>query len=206
MKSFKEYLTESKKIYEFKVKIVGECPKDCAAQIKAALAQFHVGAVSEGKRTPVQVHHSEFPEHKNLSMSVYDVTLDYPTTSPQVRDLIASAFGKSLSEVKAMTVAEVAEHDLNHANDKRSGVNVGGTEQEPSNHSNLASENQKMSFLADLSKEPRHTGTQYTGVNDAILSDSVPGIAKEYRKTKQTTVEKAHASPVGTRQIKFQSQ
>ena len=35
MKSFKEYLTESKKTYEFKVKIAGNIPKDFATNLKA---------------------------------------------------------------------------------------------------------------------------------------------------------------------------
>ena len=54
MKSFKEYLTESKRVYEFKVKIAGNCPKDCASQIKTALSQFHVESCSAGKSTPIQ--------------------------------------------------------------------------------------------------------------------------------------------------------
>jgi hypothetical protein len=202
MKSFKEYLTESKKIYEFKIKIIGECPKDCASQIKSALSQFHVGSVSEGKRTPVQVHHADFPEHKNLEMSIYDVTLDYPATSHQVRDLIAAGLGKALSEVKAMNKAEVEEHDINHANDQRTGKALVGTMQEPSDHSDLHSEKSKMNFLADLAKESRHQGTQYKGVNDEILAPSAPKHSKE-TPGKQVKVETKKFANIFTKQVKI---
>jgi hypothetical protein len=204
MKSFKEYLTESKKVYEFKVKIIGECPKDCAAQIKGALTQFHVGSVSEGKRTPVQIRHSEFPEHKNLEMSVYDVTLDYPATNHQVRDLIATALGKTLSEVKAMNMAEVAEHDLNHEHDERTGeafLNKHELEYAPGGQE-LTSESHKMSFLADLAKDPRTTGTQYKGVNDEILASSMPKHSKE-TPGKQVKVETKKFANIFTKQVKI---
>jgi hypothetical protein len=202
MKSFKEYLTESKKIYEFKVKIVGECPKDCAGQIKFALSQYHVSSVSTGKNTPIQEQHSEFPEHKNVRLSVFDITLDYPATSPQVRDLISSALGKSLSEVKAMTAREVEEYSINHAHDERTRKSIVGTEQEASNHSKLASEQQKMSFLQELGKEDRHVGTQYTGVNDELLASSMPKHIKE-TPGKQVKVETKKFANIFTKQVKI---
>ena len=68
MKSFTEYLTESKKVYEFKLKVVGDLPKDTNSLIKSALGQFSVESVSSGKSTPIQETHSEFPTHKNCSM------------------------------------------------------------------------------------------------------------------------------------------
>ena len=61
MKSFTEYLTESKKVYEFKIKVAGECPKDCASQVKKALAQYKVEKCSAGKSTPIQETQEEFP-------------------------------------------------------------------------------------------------------------------------------------------------
>ena len=199
MKSFKDYLTESKKIYEFKVKIAGDCPKDCASQIKLALAQFHPTGVSAGKRTPIQERHSEFPEHKNVNMTVFDVTTDYPATNRQLHDMLTSHLGMPASTIKVANMAEEHEHEINHANDKRTHTAVGGTEQEPSNHSDMVNDAYKMKFLQELGKE-KHQGTQYKGINDEILADSVPGFAKEYRKEKQSTKESIHASRIGTKQ------
>ena len=178
MKSFKEYLTESKKIYEFKVKVIGECPSDCSKQLKSALSQFKVSSVSAGKRTPIQQNHSDFPEHKNIEMTVFDIATDYPVTSHQVRDLVAVGLGKSLSEVKAMTLKEVEELAINHEHAERTHKALIGTTQEPSNHSDLVDEKHKMSFLQELGKE-KHQGTQFKGINDELLADSMPKHTKE---------------------------
>jgi dissimilatory sulfite reductase (desulfoviridin) alpha/beta subunit len=45
MKSFKDYLTESKKTYDFKVKIAGDCPKDCVKKIKEVEDVVYYGTV-----------------------------------------------------------------------------------------------------------------------------------------------------------------
>ena len=199
MKSFKEYLTESKKVYEFKVKIAGDCPEDCSAQIKGALAQFHVASVSSGKRTPIQERHSEFPEHKNVSMSVFDVTTNYPATSLQVQDLVASGLGLTHSCVKVKNLAEEKEHEINHANDERSGKALVGTDYEPSNHQALVGEEYKMNFLKELNKD-KHQGTEIKGYNDELLADSAPKHSKE-TPGKQVNV-KTKAVNIFTKQIK----
>ena len=74
MKSFKEYLVENKKIYKFKIKVVGDCPKDCAEKIKLALSEYSCASVGTAKTTPISANHKDFPEHKNVAMSVFDAT------------------------------------------------------------------------------------------------------------------------------------
>jgi len=201
MKSFKEYLTESKKIYEFKVKIAGECPSDCSSRIKASLAQFHVTSVSAGKRTPIQERHSEFPEHKNVNMTIFDVATDYPATNKQLHDLLSSSLGMPASNIKVKSMAEEKEHEINHEHDERTGKALIGTPTEENDYSDLVGEKHKMNFLHELTKE-KHQGTQIKGYNDELLASSVPGSAKEYRtSTKESTVEKAHKSPVAKKPV-----
>ena len=69
MKSFKEYLLESKQTYNFKVKIVGEQDKTAADKIKSALGQFKVESFSAGKRTPIQETQADFPTHQNINVT-----------------------------------------------------------------------------------------------------------------------------------------
>jgi len=163
MKSFKEYLTESKKIYEFKVKIAAECPKDTVAKIKAALGEFHVSSVSAGKSVPIQERHSEFPEHKNINMTVFDVTTDYPATNKQIQDKLAAVLSLTHTSVKVKNLAEEKEDEINHQYDKRTGKAIVGTIQDPSDNSHLVGEKYMMDFLKELNQE-KHTGTQYTGM------------------------------------------
>jgi hypothetical protein len=200
MKSFKEYLTESKKTYEFKVKIAGDCPKDCSSQIKAALAQYHVESCSSGKSIPIQERHSEFPEHKNFGMTIFDVTTAYPATSPQVRDKVAEALSLAHSSVKVKSIAEEKEYEINHAHDEKSGKAVLGTGYEPSNHQNLVGEKHMMGFLKELSQEKK-TGTEYTGVNDELLAKSSP--SHKQPDTKSTNKKTGTVSAIGSKKVKL---
>ena len=201
MKSFKEYLTESKKVYEFKVKIAGKCPTDCSKQIKAALAPYNVTSVSAGKRTPIQEHQADFPEHKNVEMTIFEIATDYPVTSPQVRDLLANVLGKPLSTVKVKTEAEEFEHAINHENDSSSGESLltkKELEDVPGGQ-DMVGEKHTMSLLKELNKTKK-AGEQYTGVNDEILASGAPKHGKE-TPSKQVKV-KTKIQNIFTKQVK----
>jgi len=202
MKSFTEYLTESKKVYQFKVKIAGEHADNAVEQIKGSLDQFHVSSVSKGATTPIQERHSEFPEHRNIGMTIYDVVVDYPTNAPQIRDMVATGLGITHSHVIVRAMAEELEHDINHAYDDRSNVALIGTMQSPSNHGDMVNDTYKYNLLKELGKE-KHSMTQVKGFNDQILAKSAPGPAKEYGKNKTTTKKSGTTSAVGTKQNKI---
>lgn len=173
MKSFKEYLTESKKVFEFKVKVAGSCPKDCAKLIKGALSEFKVENCSAGKSTPIQETQVDFPSHKNIGVTVFDVSVSYPATSVQLRSLIAEATGLSADCIKVRTIGEEAEVELNHAHDNLSGEALLGKDYESSNNQDLVGEKHTMSLLRDLNKV-KHNGTQVTGTNDSLLASKLP--------------------------------
>jgi hypothetical protein len=201
MKSFKEYLTESKKIYEFKIKIAGDHAKDATAQIKASLAEFHVSNVSAGRATPIQERQTDFPEHRNTQMTVYDITTEYPATSLQIRDRVATGLGVTHNHVKVHSMYEEREYEINHQHDERTGEALLGADYEKSDNGNLVNDTHKYNLLKELGKE-KHQGTQVKGRNDQILAPSVPGLAPEYRKEKQSKMETAHPSVIGTKPLK----
>jgi hypothetical protein len=83
MKKFTEYLTESKKIYEFKVGIAGELPENCADSMESCLQKFGLESMSSPKKTPIQERPLDFPQLQNCECHYYDIAVQYPTT-PQV--------------------------------------------------------------------------------------------------------------------------
>lgn len=173
MKSFKEYLIESKQTYDFKVKIAGDCPEDCADKIKEALSQYSCGKCSKGMTTPIQESHVDFPDHKNVSVTVFEVSLDYPATSEQVRNQVADATGLGQSCVRVRNPLEEQETELNTANAEKSGESLLNKDYEKSSNQDLVGEKQKMSMLKELSKN-KTQGTQYKGVNEKILAKKSP--------------------------------
>ena len=81
MKSFKEYLTESKKTYPFKIAIAGELPDGFNDHLKTCLERFKVSNLSSGKKTPIQERPLDFPNLHNMEVTHFEADLTYPTTA-----------------------------------------------------------------------------------------------------------------------------
>ena len=202
MKSFKEYYVESKKVYEFKVKIAGDQIKNAAEKIKVGLAPFKVENCSQGKSVPIQEFQADFPEHKNVGITMYDVSVSYPATKHQIRDTIAAHLGIGHSQVMVRSLAEEHEYDLNHKYDEISGeavLNKHELEYEPGGQEMVGTKH-AMSFLQELNKE-KHAGEQYKGVNDKILASGAPTHTKD-TPGKQSDV-KTNVKNIFTKQVKI---
>jgi hypothetical protein len=196
MKSFKEYLTEGKKVYEFKVKLAGDYQK-AGETIKSALAQYKVESCSAGKRLPIAETHADFPHITNTNVTMFDVCTSYPVTSQQVRALIAEKCRCPLDSVRVRNLAEDAEDILNHAHDEKSGEALLGKEYETdADGQKLVGEKRKFNLLKELTKDKKNL-EQYKGVNDAILASSNP------TESVKTDSEKINTkSPVGSVKVK----
>ena len=123
MKSFTEYLTESKKVYEFKIKLAGDYKK-AGELIKSALSQYKVESCSAGKRLPIAETHADFPHITNTDVTIFDVCTSYPVTSQQVRALIAEKCRCPIDSVRVRNLAEDAE-DAARLQPRRRGADPG---------------------------------------------------------------------------------
>ena len=103
MSTFKDYLTESTKSYDYKIKIAGE-PKDIDKNaLETALQKFDLASMSAGKSTPIMTMPLDFPRLSNESVTIFDVTTNYPEsprvcllyTSPSPRDVEESRMPSS---------------------------------------------------------------------------------------------------------------
>lgn len=84
MKTFREYLAESKKVYSFKVKVAGDIPENFEKDLKARLEKHKVVTFAKMKTTPVQKTPLDFPELTNKEVTTFDVVLEYPVTAPEI--------------------------------------------------------------------------------------------------------------------------
>jgi len=80
MKTFAEYLTESKKTYEFKIGIAGELPEGIEDRLETAFQKYSVVNMSAAKRTPITERPLDFPQLQNVEVTYYEVEVNYPTT------------------------------------------------------------------------------------------------------------------------------
>ena len=54
MSNFKQYLTESTKEYQYKIKVAGDISDDFGARMETALKKYDVKGLSKGKKKPIQ--------------------------------------------------------------------------------------------------------------------------------------------------------
>lgn len=83
MKTFKEYLAESKKVYSFKVKIAGDLPENFQENLNRCLERYKIITL-EKMTTPIQESPLDFPELHNKEVNIYDLAVEYPITAPEL--------------------------------------------------------------------------------------------------------------------------
>ena len=87
MKSFAQYLTESRQTFDYRIKIVGDVPADFIRQFREALKKFDPEDIGAERKTPVMSRPTDFPGFPNESVTMMDVTFRYPATPPQIEQI-----------------------------------------------------------------------------------------------------------------------
>jgi len=79
MKSFKEYLTESQKTYNFKIRVAGDLPEHFEEHLDRNLQKFGLVKMSKGKTAPISEKPMDFPQLQNLEVHNFEAEIKYPT-------------------------------------------------------------------------------------------------------------------------------
>lgn len=87
MKTFAQYLTESEKTFDYRIKIVGDVTADFLKAFKEKLKKFDPVKISDVKSTPILSKPADFPEFTNQSVNMMDVSFRYPATPPQIQQM-----------------------------------------------------------------------------------------------------------------------
>jgi hypothetical protein len=123
MKSFKEHLSESiaAKKHEFRVKVAGEFSKEQESKLRTMLERFQVNAFKKVGVTPIQQLPLDFPQVKNCEVSIYEVSLDYPTTQQELTEYLSSGLEVSKQRLVVRKPGEPTE-EYQHEEPKREGA------------------------------------------------------------------------------------
>ena len=87
MKTFSQYLTESAKTFDYRIKIWGEVDAEFLKSFKEKLKKFDPAKISAPKTTPVQAQPWDFPGQTNQRVTIIDGSFRYPATPPQIEQL-----------------------------------------------------------------------------------------------------------------------
>jgi hypothetical protein len=179
MRTFIDYLFESveTKKYAFKVKIAGDLPENCEDVMENALKKYDVNKFSKSKTTPIQAKVHDFPTLENLQVNIFDIELNYPTTSQVLINYLSEHTGITTERIRVRSPLEEAEAELNvaHMQEDSDGKALLTQDYQKENHQDLVGEKKVASLLKELTKDRKDKGPkQYKGVNDSILAKKQP--------------------------------
>jgi hypothetical protein len=93
MKNFLNYLEQSQKTYEFRIKIANIDPAEKFAALESALNAYGLESLSKPKRLPLKESDVDFPNHGTVELYLMDAVLTYPCNEYQLRTVIAERAG-----------------------------------------------------------------------------------------------------------------
>jgi hypothetical protein len=88
MRSFKQYLAESVRTYNYKIKIAGDPPANWLQLFTMNLSKFDPVNIGKPKSTPIQKDPYGFPGLKDQAITIMDVSFRYPCTEPMVLQMV----------------------------------------------------------------------------------------------------------------------
>jgi hypothetical protein len=102
MKSLKQYITESVKLYDYTIKIAGEVDKNFLELFAHNLKEkFDAVDISKPVSTPIQKDPYGFPELRNQSVTIIKANFRYPATEPMIQQ-VAQLLGYNINMVRAI--------------------------------------------------------------------------------------------------------
>ena len=104
MKNVQEYLAESQRTYNYRIKIVGDVEPAFLKALEEKLKQFDPVKVSAIKKTPIQLKPADFPAHANESVNSMECEFRYPAIEPQIQQ-IARLLGLDENRIRLLTSA-----------------------------------------------------------------------------------------------------
>lgn len=109
MKTFKAYLSESKKQYTFRIKVAGDFESDKESLLKELLNRYSLSSFKKTGKTPIQSLPLDFPQVKNCEVNIFEVTVDYPVTQHELLEYLATELGVGKSHLVVRRPGEPSE-------------------------------------------------------------------------------------------------
>ncbi len=193
MKTFSEYLTESKKVYSFNVKVAGEVPEGFCDKLKACVASREVVTCEEMNKTPVTEVPMDFPELTNMEVTTFNLVTNYPITPIEVQKICCEQCGCDDTHCKVVNSASpTEEYQIN--DDKREGALLHDNEYKEAGkvkYKDYFGDDFNKSFLKDLQKTSKERKKELG--HDKLKADVLADVPK-------IKIDKAGVnSPVGSK-------
>jgi len=192
MKTFLEYLGETQKTYEFRIKIANCDPKNNLDKLKVGLEQYAVESIASPKRLPIKANDIDFPSIPNCEIFLMDTVLKYPVNDAQLRSIVAEHLGCPLASVVVISPNHPEEQrrwnlEGNDIKEFKQGETVLDKPYEDNSADQKAASkfySEAGTILKELNKEPKF---EIAGKDITIGGDKDPAYAKTSNDIAVTT-------------------
>jgi hypothetical protein len=194
MKAFKEYLTENKRTFDFRVRIADcELTSEILDKIERGLGAFDLADITKPKSQPI-ARTNEFVKLGPVARQQFEVKLNYPTTPDGVRNAIHNSAMIPLSCIVVRTTLEddLPSQEMNPEQSLVAGEDNFTDDDSAQQHVGLKRVDSLLKELQKNRTEPQ----QVKNVNDAILAKSTP---KEKAAKTTADIPQGTTSPVNTK-------
>lgn len=156
---FKKYLAEASKQYDFVIKVAGSLDENFEESLEVALKKFDVANLTAGKKTPIQNVPLDFPDLTNTEVTVFETTLNYPTTQFELRAYLADVLNTQQDYIRVRKPGEPYEEYQKEAEDAPYESKLMDGEYKDGDAVNkdelVVTEKGKETFLQQLAKEQK---------------------------------------------------
>ena len=200
MKSLQAYISERNTQYDFRIKVAKQNPNEIMEEIKNALDAYELVSISKAKSLPIQ-EHREFPKWGACECWQFEATVAYPTTAPQIAQLLKERTGMQAEWVCVYNKLTADQNDYAEAlgKDHTGSLLLDDELKDVPGGQELVGEKRKDSMLKELDKQsPKMVALES---NPELTSTR----ASERTKAAQTTnqLPQGTKSPVGSQQNKL---
>ena len=155
MKSFTEFLTESTKQYNFRIKVAGTLSDEQVDRLEAAMEKWGLQSINKPKVTPIQKHPVDFTNLKEIEVSIMDMTLDYPATPQEIIARMAEYCTVNPDHIKVYNGDDPNQAELEAKAEEAEEYEVQLTAPYPKSEKNLpAGDKFVQKFLKDQKRKP----------------------------------------------------
>jgi hypothetical protein len=200
MKSLQEYIASRNQPYEFRIKLAKIDPKgEVMERIKNALDAYELVSVTPAKSLPIQ-EHRDFPKWGACEAWQFEATVNYPTTSVQIAQLIRERAGINPDWVCVYGKQQADDNDAFEAygKDHEGSLLLDGELKDVAGAQELVGDKRKDSMLKELEEQsPKLMGFKEPELTVSRASERTKPAATTNQLPQGTT------SPVGSRQNKI---
>jgi hypothetical protein len=196
MSTFTQYLAESTKSYDYKIKIVGASKDIDKNALETALQKFDLANMSAGKTTPIMTQPLDFPALSNEQVTIFDVTTNYPTTSREMKEYLSDIMRIPATHIVVRKPGEPTEQyqaDMQIKSEYRNKLyDIEYKDAPKVNAEDLHSTKANMSLLKELLKD-----REAHALNMEVGKDNkTQELQSNEEESKPSPIQAAHKGPV----------